>query len=122
MDNNIQNNTPSFPYKLERLQVQSRQKEEALRRIETQELMLYMVNQPSRYHPHVFTSGCIIIQDGGSGGGKFVALGDLGFLSLYRLSDSRHQILGLSKTGFTRPSGLRFGRILYPEASPRNSP
>ena len=35
---------------------------------------------------------------------------------------SRHQILGLSKTGFTRPSGLRFGRILYPEASPRNSP
>ena len=62
------------------------------------------------------------LQDGGSGGGKFVALGDLGFLSLYRLSDSRHQILGLSKTGFTRPSGLRFGRILYPEASPRNSP
>ena len=51
-----------------------------------------------------------------------MALGDLGFLSLYRLSDSRHQILGLSKTGFTRPSGLRFGRILYPEASPRNSP
>ena len=39
------------------------------------------------------------LQDGGSGGGKFVALGDLGFLSLYRLSDSRHQILGLSKTG-----------------------
>ena len=37
------------------------------------------------------------LQDGGSGGGKFVALGDLGFLSLYRLSDSRHQILGLSK-------------------------
>ena len=62
------------------------------------------------------------LQDGGLGGGKFVALGDLGFLSLYRLSDSRHQILGLSKTGFTRPSGLRFGRILYPEASPRNSP
>ena len=62
------------------------------------------------------------LQDGGSGGGKFVALGDLGFLSLYRLSDSRHQILGLSKTGFTRPSRLRFGRILYPEASPRNSP
>src|SRR3954468_21765664 len=55
------------------------------------------------------------LQDGGSGGGKFVALGDLGFLSLCRLSDSRHQILGLSKTGFTRPSGLRFGRILYPE-------
>src|SRR3954466_432543 len=51
------------------------------------------------------------LQDGGSGGGKFVALGDLGFLSLYRLSDSRHQILGLSKTGFTRPSGLRFGRF-----------
>src|SRR3954463_701415 len=24
------------------------------------------------------------LQDGGSGGGKFVALGDLGFLSLYR--------------------------------------
>ena len=49
------------------------------------------------------------LQDGGLGGGKFVALGDLGFLSLYRLSDSRHQILGLSKTGFTRPSGLRYG-------------
>src|SRR3954467_3214848 len=61
MDNNIQNNAPSFPYKLQRLQVQSRHKEEALRRIETQELMLYMVNQPSRYHPHVFTSGCIIL-------------------------------------------------------------
>ena len=46
------------------------------------------------------------LQDGGLGGGKFVALGDLGFLSLYRLSDSRHQILGLSKTVFTRPSRL----------------
>ena len=62
------------------------------------------------------------LQDGGLGGGKFVALGDLGFLSLYRLSDSRHQILGLSKTGFTRPYRLRVGRTLYPEASPRNSP
>ena len=57
------------------------------------------------------------LQDGGLGGGKFVALGDLGFLSLYRLSDSRHQILGFSKTGFSRPSGLRFGRMFYPEAS-----
>ena len=37
------------------------------------------------------------LQDGGLGGGKFVALGDLGFLSLYRLSDYRYQILASVK-------------------------
>ena len=48
--------------KTERLQVQSGQKEEALCCIETQEFMLYMVYRPPRYHPHFFTSKCIILK------------------------------------------------------------
>ena len=44
----------------ERLQVQSEQKEEALCCIETEEFMLHMFYHPSRYHPHFFTSRCII--------------------------------------------------------------
>jgi hypothetical protein len=44
----------------ERLQVQSGQKEEALCCIETEEFMLHMFYQTSPYHPHFFTSRCII--------------------------------------------------------------
>ena len=39
-------------FKLETLHVQSGEREEALRCIETQECMLYMVYRPPRYHPH----------------------------------------------------------------------
>ena len=49
-------------------------------------------------------------QKRGFGGYKFVgggALGELGFLPLYSFSDSRHPILGCSKSGITGPSGLR---------------
>ena len=48
-------------------------------------------------------------QKRGFGGCKFVggdALGELGFLPLYSFSDSRHPILGCSKSGLKGPSGL----------------
>ena len=46
------------------------------------------------------------------GGEKIVVLCDLGFLSLYRFPNSRHQILGFNKTGIFQPSGFGLGRIL----------
>src|ERR1041385_3785981 len=52
-------------------------------------------------------------QDGCQGGGNFVVPFDLGFLSLYRLSDSSHPdyIFGIS--GLQGASKIRLGQILY---------
>jgi hypothetical protein len=60
----------------------------------------------------------------GSGGCKFVGGGvshELGFLPLYSFSDFRFPILGRTRSGLTRPSGLGIRRILCPERSPWNS-
>ena len=51
-------------------------------------------------------------QDGCQGGGNFVVPFDLGFLSLYRLSDSRHPDYVFCISGFLEASELRLGRIL----------
>ena len=58
----------------------------------------------------------IFPQDGCQGGGNFVVPFDLGFLSLYRLSDSRHPYYVFSILGLEGASELRLGRILslYP--------
>ena len=55
-------------------------------------------------------------------GGKFVVLCYLSFLSLYRFPNSRHQILGFSKTGIFQRSGLGLGRILGLDPSEENFP
>jgi hypothetical protein len=60
----------------------------------------------------------------GSGGCKFVGGGvphELGFLSLYSLSDSRLPILGRTRLGLTQPFGLGIRWILCPERLPWNS-
>jgi hypothetical protein len=60
----------------------------------------------------------------GSDGCKFVG-GDvsheLGFLLLYSFSDFHLPILGRTRSGLTRPSGLGIRRILCPERLPWNS-
>jgi hypothetical protein len=60
----------------------------------------------------------------GSGGCKFVGGGvphELGFLPLYSLSDSHLPILGCTRSGLTRPSGLGIRWILCLERLPWNS-
>jgi hypothetical protein len=60
----------------------------------------------------------------GSGGYKFVGEGvphDLGFIPLYSLSDSRLPILGRTRSGLTRPSGLGIRWVLCQECLPWNS-
>jgi hypothetical protein len=52
------------------------------------------------------------------GGGVFH---ELGFLSLYSLSDSRLPILGRNGAGLSRSSGLEISWILCLERSPWNS-
>jgi hypothetical protein len=62
-------------------------------------------------------------QDGCQGGGNFVVPFDLGFLSLYRLSDSRHPDYVFCILGFLEASELRLGRIVRlnpPEKIPYN--
>jgi hypothetical protein len=59
----------------------------------------------------------------GSGGYKFMGGGvphELGFLPLYSLSDSRLPILGHTRSGLTRPFGLRIRWSLCPECLPWN--
>jgi hypothetical protein len=54
----------------------------------------------------------------GSGGCKFVGGGvlhEVGFLSLYSLSDSRLPILGRTRFGLTQPSGIGIRWILCPK-------
>jgi hypothetical protein len=46
---------------------------------------------------------------------------ELGFLSLYSLSDYRLPILGRTRSGLTRSSGLGIRWILCPERLPWNS-
>jgi hypothetical protein len=63
-------------------------------------------------------------QKHGSGGCKFVGGGvshALGFLPLYSLSDSHLPILGHTRSGLSRPSGLGIRWILCPERLPWNS-
>jgi hypothetical protein len=63
-------------------------------------------------------------QKHGSGGCKFMGGGvshELGFLSLYSLSDSRFLILGRTRSSLTRPSGLGIRWILCPGRLPWNS-
>jgi hypothetical protein len=60
----------------------------------------------------------------GFGGYKFVGGGvshELGFLSLYSLSDSHLSILGRNRTGLSRLSGLGIRWILCPKCLPWNS-
>jgi hypothetical protein len=63
-------------------------------------------------------------QKPGSGGCKFVGGGvlhELGFLPLYSLLDSRLPILGRTRMGLTRPSGVGIRWILCPKRLPWNS-
>jgi hypothetical protein len=59
-----------------------------------------------------------------SGGCKFVGRGvshELGFLPLYSFSDFHLPILGRTRSGLTRPSGLGMRRVLCPERLAWNS-
>ena len=60
-------------------------------------------------------------QDGCQGGGIFVVPFDLGFLSLYRLSDSRHADYVFSILGLKGASELRLGQILGLNPPEKNS-
>jgi hypothetical protein len=60
----------------------------------------------------------------GSGGCKFMGGGvrhELGFLPLYSFLDSSLSILGRTRSGLTRPSGLGIRRILCLKRLPWNS-
>jgi hypothetical protein len=63
-------------------------------------------------------------QKRGSSGCKFVGGGvshELGFFPLYSFSDFYLPILGHTRSGLNRPSGLRIRRVLCPEHFPWNS-
>src|SRR4051812_44611060 len=55
------------------------------------------------------------------GGGNFVVPFDLGFVSLCRLSDSRHLVYVFCIEGFLEASELRLGRILCLNPPEKNS-
>src|ERR1041385_983890 len=76
---------------------------------------------PSSSLEMVLLWGLIYPQDGCEGGGNFVVSFDLGFLSLYRLSDSRHPYYVFCISGFLEASELRLGRILSLNPPKKNS-
>ena len=62
----------------------------------------------------------IFPSDGRQGGGNFVVPNDLGFLSLYRISDFRHPDYVFSKTGFEGHTNSDWAE-LYIENHQKNS-